>query len=158
MPNPGSNSSSASTDRDRRLPPLLSILAIERPLPPQGVRYPLPPSLSFFPLLDQLCSEWPLKDRVCLSNSLLRPPLSSFPLPPFVLSFVPRPRETSAVSPQRRWGAYSRALVVLAAEELCQLSEVVALAALLVAALSIAASHTRLVVLRGAKKSPKGNQ
>ena len=43
--------------------------------------------------------------------------------------------------------SYSRALVVLSAEELGQLSEVVALAALLVAALLIAAPHARLVVL-----------
>ena len=42
---------------------------------------------------------------------------------------------------------YSRALVVLSAEELCELAEVVALAALLVAALLVAAPHARLVVL-----------
>ena len=42
---------------------------------------------------------------------------------------------------------YSRALVVLSAEELRELPEVVALAALLVAALLVAAPHARLVVL-----------
>ena len=57
MPNPGSNSSSASTDRS---PTPLSTLSVERPLSPQRVHYP-PPSLPFFLLLDQLCSNGPLK-------------------------------------------------------------------------------------------------
>ena len=134
-------------------------LCREASLAPKG---PLPSSLPpFLSATRPTLLEWPFKKCA----SVCPTPFFDHQLPRFL--YRRRARALTARERRRRFllgrpGAYySRALVVLAAEELCQLSEVVALAALLVAALSIAAPHTRLVVLRGgggARKSPKGDR